>query len=295
MVWADRTGAWLGDGNDSNYNHTDCFGKFPFPACTAAQQARIRELAEALDAHRKRQQAAHPGLTMTGMYNVLEKLRGFERGRAGAPVADARGSDVAREPGAFAIVREPGALATGDNDRVNQQLTAKEKAIHEQGLVSVLKQIHDDLDAAVAEAYGWPVDLSDEEILERLVALNKERAAEEACGVIRWLRPDYQQAGKGQDSPRETKTQKPLVDESELEAPVADAPGSGGKAAKIVKRPWPAGLAERFQAVRSVLAEGRPLTAYEVSRRFTRELKDRRRAPRHARHARHARPDATAR
>src|SRR5690606_26747436 len=38
-------------------------------------------------------------------------------------------------------------------------LTAKEKTIHEQGLVSILKQLHDDLDAAVAEAYGWP-DLS---------------------------------------------------------------------------------------------------------------------------------------
>jgi hypothetical protein len=30
-----------------------------------------------------------------------------------------------------------------------------------------------------------------------LVALNKERAAEEARGVIRWLRPDYQKARAG--------------------------------------------------------------------------------------------------
>ena len=36
------------------------------------------------------------------------------------------------------------------------------------------------LDAAVAAAYGWPTDLSDEQILERLLALNLERAAEEA-------------------------------------------------------------------------------------------------------------------
>jgi len=39
---------------------------------------------------------------------------------------------------------------------------------------------HKKLDAAVAAAYGWPVDLSDEQILERLLALNLERAAEEA-------------------------------------------------------------------------------------------------------------------
>jgi len=32
----------------------------------------------------------------------------------------------------------------------------------------------------VAAAYGWPADLTDEQILERLLALNLERAAEEA-------------------------------------------------------------------------------------------------------------------
>ena len=31
-----------------------------------------------------------------------------------------------------------------------------------------------------AAAYGWPADLSDEQILERLLALNLERAAEGA-------------------------------------------------------------------------------------------------------------------
>lgn len=70
-------------------------------------------------------------------------------------------------------------------------LTAKEREIHEKGLVSVLKQIHDELDAAVFDAYGWPHDLSDEEILERLVALNHERAEEEKRGLIRWLRPEF--------------------------------------------------------------------------------------------------------
>ena len=36
--------------------------------------------------------------------------------------------------------------------------------------------IHQALDAAVFDAYGWPHDLSDEEILERLLALDLERA-----------------------------------------------------------------------------------------------------------------------
>ena len=39
---------------------------------------------------------------------------------------------------------------------------------------------HKKLDAAVAAAYGWPPDLTDERILEKLLALNLERAAEEA-------------------------------------------------------------------------------------------------------------------
>ncbi len=58
--------------------------------------------------------------------------------------------------------------------------------------MSLLLDLHQKLDAAVAQAYGWPVELSDAEILERLVALNQERAAEEAQGQIRWLRPEYQ-------------------------------------------------------------------------------------------------------
>ena len=42
-----------------------------------------------------------------------------------------------------------------------------------------LRNAHAKLDAAVADAYGWPHDLTDEQILDRLLALNLERAAEE--------------------------------------------------------------------------------------------------------------------
>ena len=41
---------------------------------------------------------------------------------------------------------------------------------------SWLADCHARLDAAVAAAYGWPADLSDDAILERLLALNLERA-----------------------------------------------------------------------------------------------------------------------
>jgi hypothetical protein len=36
---------------------------------------------------------------------------------------------------------------------------------------------HRDLDTAVAAAYGWPANLTDEQILERLFALNQARAS----------------------------------------------------------------------------------------------------------------------
>lgn len=38
-----------------------------------------------------------------------------------------------------------------------------------------LTNAHEALDAAVFAAYGWPDDLSDEEILQRLLTLNLER------------------------------------------------------------------------------------------------------------------------
>jgi hypothetical protein len=56
----------------------------------------------------------------------------------------------------------------------------------------IVHRLHEQIDAAVADAYGWPADLSPAEIVMRLVALNAERTREESEGNIRWLRPDYQ-------------------------------------------------------------------------------------------------------
>jgi type II restriction/modification system DNA methylase subunit YeeA len=48
-----------------------------------------------------------------------------------------------------------------------------------------LDHAHRKLDAAVAAAYGWPADLSDEQILERLLALNLRRAAVESAATTK--------------------------------------------------------------------------------------------------------------
>lgn len=181
----------------------------------------------------------HPGLTMTGMYNVLEKLR------AGEALSD------------------------------------KEKRIHGEGLVSILKQIHDDLDEAVFEAYGWEDlhaaqvalgqggiidpqsgtetmldsdlesfgkalrehgEVLEQELLNRLVALNHERAAEEKRGLVRWLRPEYQ-------APEEAGISKLKQDEIELEAGKAAKTG----AALPEKLKWPVGLAAQVGEIQKLL------------------------------------------
>lgn len=243
VAWVLVAGGRLGVGNDPRYNKKRCFETFPFSVNESSSSCNeIRRLGEHLDAHRKRQQAAHPELTLTGMYNVLEKLRSGEA------------------------------------------LSAKERTIHEQGLVSVLRQIHDDLDAAVLDAYGWSDLLPllrvahgndapaggqtredarrafDEAVLERLVALNAERAAEEARGLVRWLRPDFQNP---QSAPRQAE-----IDTGEDAADADETAPAVAVAAK--PQPWPKDAVAQVRAVADVLA-GSPvaLSLDDIAARFT--------------------------
>lgn len=71
-------------------------------------------------------------------------------------------------------------------------MTEADRRALDDGLVLILDERHRELDRAVSAAYGWEADLSEAEILARLVALNATRQAEEARGRVRWLRPDYQ-------------------------------------------------------------------------------------------------------
>ncbi|MCW5720006.1 MAG: class I SAM-dependent DNA methyltransferase [Devosia sp.] len=71
-------------------------------------------------------------------------------------------------------------------------LPASNADIHQRGRIPILKRLHEQLDEAVFAAYGWSGDTAEDEILNRLVALNHQRADEERRGFIKWLRPDYQ-------------------------------------------------------------------------------------------------------
>ena len=220
--WSTEAGSRLGVGNDPRYIKTVCFDPFPFPDPIPEQKQKIRELGDRLDTHRKQVQAAHPEITITGMYNLLEKLR------AGQPFTD------------------------GDREYNNK------------ALVSTLKQIHDELDAAVLEAYGWqdlltaqqtgkPAEEINETILERLVALNAERAAEERNGLIRWLRPEYQAPDKTQS----TQTVLEGVGEAEVIAP-------------IEQQKWPTQPKAQLAAIRDLLrTSSGEWTVLQIASHFT--------------------------
>ncbi len=89
-------------------------------------------------------------------------------------------SEWTRSGGSYLPFPDPAnyRIQLDDQLRAGEPLDKKDKTVHEQGLVSVLRQLHDELDALVAGAYGWPADLPEDEILARLVALNAERVAE---------------------------------------------------------------------------------------------------------------------
>jgi hypothetical protein len=257
VLWALATGGTLE--NRPRYNNTRCFETFPFPEVNA-QTEKVRVLAEQLDSHRKRQQSQYSNVTITGMYNVLEKLK------------------------------------TGE------ALTSKEKAIHEQGLVSVLKQLHDELDHSVLDAYGWwdlhmllarvngervqnyarelptagvgidvalatiPDDrdealrLLNDRILERLVSLNHQRFEDEKKGIINWLRPEYQ-------NPQGTIAASTIDEQTEL---AMDGEDDTPIVASTAKQPWPKGDLEQVKAVADLVAASKsPLNLESVAACFS--------------------------
>src|SRR3546814_16369265 len=62
-------------GNDSVYVKTKTFDPFPFPSATPQQRQIIGDLAEELDVTRKDVLAEHSDLTLTGLYNLRDKVK----------------------------------------------------------------------------------------------------------------------------------------------------------------------------------------------------------------------------
>lgn len=193
------------------YAKTSSFDPFPFPDASHEQRHAIATLAEELDATRKDVLAEHSDLSLTGLYNLREKLS--QRGN----------------------------------------FTSVEQDRRARGRVDLIAELHDRIDMAVTDAYGWPRGLTDEQIVMRLVALNAARRDEERDGTVRWLRPEYQlpKAGVAIISPR-------IAEQITVDFPVSAS----------AKPVFPREAIGQTAAVLADLRGGVPLSSTEIARRY---------------------------
>lgn len=210
-TWALAAGARHGVDGTPRYNKSLCFDAFPFPDPTAEVRWRIAAAGEKIETHRNVAMARGGKVTMTTMYNVVDKLRAGE------------------------------------------VLTKSERAVHEVAACGTLRDLHDDLDRLVAEAYGWSWPLSTSTILDRLVKLHDQRIAEEQSGTIRWLRPEFQVKRFGKQ------TLLPL--EGGGERPSSIPPPSAPRS------PWPGDAVGQISTLRA-LANAGPITVDQAAQRF---------------------------
>ncbi|BBU62545.1 DNA methyltransferase yeeA [Methylosinus sp. C49] len=152
-AWALRLGTWLGVGNDPRYTPTTTFETFPFPEGLTPN---IPAAAYADDPRAIRIAAAA---------KRLDELR-----RAWL-----------NPPDLVEIVPE---VVPGYPDRILPKDTEAAVKLKERTLTNLYNQrpqwladAHAALDRAVAAAYGWPEEISTEEALEKLLALNLSRAS----------------------------------------------------------------------------------------------------------------------
>ncbi|MDP3257724.1 DNA methyltransferase, partial [Bosea sp. (in: a-proteobacteria)] len=160
--WALRRGAYIGVGNDPTYTPTTTFETFPFPegltpnlpASAYADDPRAIRIAAAAKALDEKRRA---WLNPPDLVEIVPEV---------VPTA-APGEEPRRYP-----------------DRILPKNAEAAVKLRERTLTNLYNQrpawlaaLHEDLDRAVAAAYGWPEDIATDEALARLLALNLERAA----------------------------------------------------------------------------------------------------------------------
>jgi type II restriction/modification system DNA methylase subunit YeeA len=151
--WSLRLGGWHGVGNDPQYTPRMGFETYPFPegltpnvpATDYANDPRAIAIAEVA---RRLNELREAWLNPPDLVERVPEV-----------VAGYPDRIVPVSPKAAAILK-PRTLTNLYNERPTW-----------------LDNAHRELDAAVAAAYGWPVDIAEEEALSRLLALNLERAA----------------------------------------------------------------------------------------------------------------------
>ena len=170
-VWALRMGTRLE--TRPRYTPSTCFETFPFPdgvLCASEPDAKFPDISSAA----KELNALREGWLNPPEWTRVETLTFpgtvgglWDRYIDKATIEDRRDFKVGtvRYP---RLVPRDAECATRLKDRTLTKLYNERP--------TWLATCHARLDAAVAAAYGWPADLTDDAILERLLALNLERA-----------------------------------------------------------------------------------------------------------------------
>jgi hypothetical protein len=160
-LWGLRMGTRLE--TRPRYTPTTCFETFPFPEPTPAQRDAIAAAAKELDDLRNNW-LNPPEWTKTEVLEFPGSVDGpWKRYVDGA---NAKGIGTVRYP---RLVAKDADSAAKLKKRTLTNLYNERPAW--------LANAHKRLDEAVFAAYGWPADLSDDDLLAKLLALNLERAA----------------------------------------------------------------------------------------------------------------------
>lgn len=159
QVWSLALASRHGVGNDPTYNIATCFATFPFPNGLTPDRP-----ATAYAADPRAQAIAHAIRVL-----VASRDRWLNPPELVQRVAEV----VPGFPDRIVPLNEKAAAILKTRTLTNLYNTRGKP----EG--AWLDNLHRTLDEAVAAAYGWPADLSDDEVLARLLALNLERVA--AC------------------------------------------------------------------------------------------------------------------
>jgi hypothetical protein len=146
-----------------------------------------------------------------------------------------------------------------DRLRSGEALSKAEREVHELAACGTLRDLHDELDRLVAEAYGWTWPEPLAVILDRLVTLHDLRIEEERGGPVRWLRPDYQVARFGK-----MQTESDTTPTDEAGAPLA---------VPLARVPWPGDAIGQITALRALTA-ARSVTVDEAASHFAGARRD---------------------
>lgn len=168
-VWARSQGTQVRERESGlRYTPTSCFETFPFPISSSVARPSIELAANELESFRSRW-LNPPDLTRETLLEFPGSIAGPWKRFVSNP--NTAGIGTVRYP---RLIPKDEACAAKLKKRTLTNLYNERP--------TWLDLAHKKLDEAVFAAYGWPPDLTDDEILSRLLALNLERAAEEAKG-----------------------------------------------------------------------------------------------------------------